>query len=149
MSDRQEWDERIIVDEEDFPLISAYKWYPHKFGNQFYASTSTGILMHRLIMNAKQGQLVDHKNRNGLDNRRENLRLCTQSQNLHNRPSIGGTSKYKGVSKVGNRWRSYIWKNYKRTHLGYFSSEEDAAKAYDKAAIKLIGDFAYLNFGGK
>lgn len=147
-TDRPDWDERILVDKDDISLLIQHKWYVNTFGKQLYAVTSKGLLMHRFLMGAEEGQTIDHINQNGLDNRRENLRFCTTSENLHNRSSIGGSSKYKGVSRVKNKWRSYIWQDYKRIHLGYFEKEEDAARAYDIKAVELFGEFAKLNFGG-
>lgn len=147
MSDRPSW----IVDEEDIPLVSQYTWYVNIYGKQLYAVTSTGLLMHRLIMDAKMCQIIDHINGNGLDNRRENLRICTHSQNHQNQHNVSGASQYKGVclSKSGKKWRAYIYDNGKRIHLGYFFTERAAARAYDNKAKKLFGEFAKLNLGEK
>ena len=97
------------------------------------------------------GLVVDHINHNTLDNRRKNLRLCTWAQNNQNRrPSKrkNKLSKYKGVSfyKKSKLYRALIWCNKKQYFLGYFKDETDAAKAYDKKARELFGEFAYLNF---
>jgi hypothetical protein len=92
---------------------------------------------------------VDHIDHNGLNNRRSNLRLCTAQQNARNhRPQLRGSSKYKGVSwrQDGKVFRALIWHNGKSINLGRFKNEIDAAKAYDKAAKKYFGEFAYLNF---
>lgn len=104
--------------------------------------------MHRLLVGAERGIEVDHKNRDGLDCRRENLRVATRSQNASNSPSIGGTSKYKGVNwhRARGKWAAYIKHNMVRKYLGLFLSEQDAACAYDAAAIRMHGEFAYLNF---
>jgi len=108
-------------------------------------------LMHRLITNAPAGMLVDHRNHNGLDNRRENMRVCTREQNSHNqRPYRGSSCGYKGVTlhkrdgvfEVNIRYKGNL--NY----IGRFKDADDAARAYDKKAKELFGEFAYLNFPG-
>lgn len=108
------------------------------------------ILLHRLIMKPRNDMDIDHINGNGLDNRRKNLRICTKKQNQGNRRKIGTfTSKYKGVyfPKGKKRWRANITKGTgTRFHLGYFDNEEDAAKAYDNAALEYFGKFANINF---
>jgi len=108
------------------------------------------LLMHRVVMNAPKGVEVDHINGNLLDNRRENLRLVTRSQNNMNRhvKKSGTTSQYKGVCyrHIPKRWKAYIKINRKQIHLGYFSTEKDAALAYDSAAKKYFGEYACLNF---
>jgi len=140
-----------LIDDEDYELVSQYKWHVSRRGkHKLYASTGikagskkTKVDMHRLIINAPKGQQVDHKNGNGLDNRKENLRVCTRSQNQRNRVAnrTRGTSKYKGVSfdKKSNSWRAKI-------SIGSFPSEEEAARAYDEVAGELFGEFAKLNF---
>ena len=154
-------DKFAIVDAEDYDRLREYKWYAKNGGNTYYAARAERvfkdgkfigvrqILMHRFIMNAPRRLVVDHINHNGLDNRRENLRLCTRLQNSRNRlPSRGGTSKYKGVtrSKRRKKFMAEIRVNQKKQYLGYFDSEIEAAKAYDKKAKELFGEFAYLNF---
>jgi hypothetical protein len=144
-----------LIDDEDYELVSQYKWYAHKYKHAFYAQTSAykngkqkTIKMHRLIMKAQSKQQVDHINHNGLDNRRANLRLCTNAENQHNQQKTRGTSKYKGVAWCNSRkkWETTIHVNGKNLHLGRFSLEEDAARAYDKAAKKHYGEFAGCNF---
>jgi hypothetical protein len=147
----------VILDLRDYYHLSKYKWYIKGSFGKFYAArnykydsrqTKT-VSMHREIMNAPGGLLVDHRNRNGLDNRRENLRLATYSQNNCNKPKRKNTSsQFAGVSfnKLCKRWCCYINHNGKRIFLGYFDSEIEAAKAYDAAARKYHGEFARLNF---
>lgn len=101
-------------------------------------------------MDAREGLEVDHINRDRLDNQRQNLRVVTRQQNAQWRQGLpNSTSRFKGVGlyKRRNIWRAYIKTNGKIIHLGYFDSEEDAARAYDTSAKRLFGDFAYTNFG--
>ena len=142
-----------IVDAEDYDRLSKYKWFALEKGRSLYAKTfllnGTPLHMHRLVTSAPPHLVVDHINHNGLDNRRLNLRLCTHAQNQKNtRPRSGGTSKYKGVhwEKTKKKFRAKIMYNRKSIHLGYFDDEIAAAKAYDKKAKELFGEYAYLNF---
>lgn len=115
-------------------------------GYVVYGDSCKGV--HRTIMNASNGMLVDHINHNKLDNRKTNLRICTNQQNQMNRKSNKvGTSKYKGVSfdKTFGKWRAAIMFNKKYIHIGRFMCEHEAAKAYNERAKKLFGEFAYLN----
>ena len=140
-----------IVDDCDFESLSGHKWCVSKGKGNFYAARSEDgrtILMHRQIIDAPQGMDVDHINHNGLDNRRFNLRACTRSQNLGNqRKQRNATFKYKGICwEHTNSWSARICLNYTQIYLGTFKSEFLAAKAYDYAAKRLFGEFAYLNF---
>ncbi|MGG1598512.1 AP2 domain-containing protein [Paenibacillus naphthalenovorans] len=144
-----------LVDDEDFDLVSEFTWQAVQIHKVWYAITtvyrdgkSQTLYMHRLIMNPKPGQEVDHKNRNGLDNRRSvNLRIVDHATNQHNQRSKG-LSRYKGVNwrKDRGKWRAEIRKGKIRLFLGHFSDEVDAAKAYDAAARELYGEFASTNF---
>lgn len=104
--------------------------------------------MHRDIMRARAGFIIDHVNHNGLDNRKANLRPATLAQNARNSRRRQNRSGYKGVCyyQDRNKYRAVIWHNYKRIHLGYFDSKITAARAYDTAAKKYHNDFASLNF---
>lgn len=146
-----------LIDDEDFDSISKYKWYAHKRRGIYYAgrngNTINGkrhqIQMHRSIINVTDKKIiVDHKDHNGLNNMRINLRRCTQAQNTANKSSHKNTSsKYLGVSfiKKTNKWRAMIMKTGTNMVLGSFVTEEAAASAYNYAAIKYHGSFANLN----
>lgn len=138
-----------LVDDEDYEYLNQWKW---SYANEGYAVRSTRVqgkqytrYMHRELSGC-EGR-TDHKNQDKLDNRRENLRPATSSQNRVNRPSLNHTSSYKGVSKKKNdRWQAYIGKDNKILWLGTFDSEIHAAMAYDLWAKELHGEYAYLNF---
>lgn len=147
------------VDDEDFEEMMKYSWYAGLCNkgkgyamNTKYLSCVDGkykyrrVSMHRLIIGAIQGQVVDHKDGDTLNNQKSNLRICTYSQNSTNRTkSRGKTSKYLGVVLVKGRWRPSICKEGKREWLGGFDTENEAADAYNVAAIRLHGEFATLN----
>jgi|WetSurMetagenome_2_1015567.scaffolds.fasta_scaffold52028_2 hypothetical protein len=144
----------ILVDTDDWNKISQYKWYITKWGYNFYAISTKRIIenkeivMHRFILNAKRGEIVDHKNRNSLDNRKENLRIVTNQQNIWNQKlHRDNTSGYIGVhwNKRDKRWLAYIKYNNKMLYLGYFKDKIEAALAYNNKAKELRGEFAYLN----
>jgi hypothetical protein len=145
-----------LVDDQDHDRLSRYSWYASRSGGVWYAKTgiwdgrrTAQIAMHRLLINADAGQLIDHINGNGLDNRRSNLRLCCKAQNQQNqRARKNCSSRYKGVSfdAYTGRWRAKVKAYGRITDCGRFANEEDAARAYDAAAIKVHGRFARLNF---
>jgi len=145
-----------LVDEEDFKKVNKINWYATEKRDKVYANTKNSklqISMHRYILNIKDTKLyIDHINGNGLDNRKINLRLCSNSQNLANAPkSKNNISGYKGVVKVKRNYQlknpfiSSITKNGKAYHLGYFETAELAAAAYNKKAIELFEEFANIN----
>ena len=148
-----------LVDDEDFEWLNQWKWFAQKSKQTYYAQRHVWkgkgekkevICMHRLILGCKKGQITDHINGNGLDNRRGNLRIVTYLQNSWNRRKISGaTSKYKGVHwhRWIQKWAATIGKgkNYSR-FCQYFSSEREAAKAYDRAALERFGEYAKFNF---
>lgn len=150
-----------LVDANTFDVFSGLRWYAHTpGGNRFYAARRQyiggdrrrGLLiyLHRAIMSPSEGLQVDHINGNTLDNRRANLRVCTQSENLRNSGKMSGarTSRYKGVSyDIGAKsWRAFIRAGGRVRALGCFRTEIDAAKAYDLAALSEFGQYARLNF---
>ena len=139
-----------IVDAADFETLSRYNWRATG-GDSSYACCEIGgkkVYMHRLIMNPPAGMVVDHINGNRWDNRRGNLRVCTQAENLRNSRKSRGTSRFKGVFWDARRrkWRVTIRCGGKTVHLGRYDDEVEAAKAYDRAAVRLFGQYARLNF---
>jgi len=142
----------IILDEEDLLSVSPFKWNAAKRGRLAYAYAYIGnhvqIWMHRVLTNAPKGMVVDHINGNGLDNRRSNLRVCEHRQNIAFGRSFTGLSRFKGVTWDKNRskWIAQIKINYKHKMLGRFDNEEDAARAYDLAALAAWGEYAKPNF---
>ena len=98
-------------------------------------------------MKCPKNTVVDHINHNTLDNRKCNLRICTHQESMMNSESRIGRSKYKGVwfSKDKNKWVAELRKNNKKIHIGYFKNEKEAAKAYNKLAIELFGQYVHLN----
>lgn len=149
-----------IVDDEDYERVAAHKWNAmvvrrNDGSARVYAMRvirkpdggRTTVYLHRVIMGAPVGMDIDHVNGDGLDNSRSNLRACTRSENMRNRRPQGGASKYKGIHwhKRDSKWRAQIVVNGRSRHLGLFSSEVDAACAYNVAATKLFGEFALLN----
>ena len=106
---------------------------------------STMTLMHRSIMKAPTGMEVDHINGNRLDNRKENLRICTHAQNCYNYKNKGNSTKGVHWEKHANKWRARIRYNGQKIHLGYFKSQKDALDAYNSAAKKYHGEFVNLD----
>jgi len=144
-----------LVDDADFDWLSQWNWHAIKADNTFYASRKsprdpitrkqTTIGMHSVLLPGCPR--VDHQNRNGLDNQRHNLRPATFSQNNRNRRKRSGcSSQYKGVHSYREQWMARIYADGQRLYLGSFSSEVDAAKAYDAAARKMYREFAVTNF---
>lgn len=128
-----------VIDDNDYKIVKDYKWYAiiSKTKRTYYAASTINkkmVQMHRLILKASTGQLVDHIDGNGLNNLRENIRICNKTENNRNRHSTVGVSKYKGVTwhKPTKKWRARITVNSKKIHLGLFLLETSAAEAYDK-----------------
>jgi hypothetical protein len=140
-----------IVDDEDFEYINQFKWHYRNGYAQSSIKQNDGsyknIRMHRLIMNAEKGILVDHHDGNKLNNQKSNLRLCNDNQNQHNRKSNKNSSSiHKGVSKMEDgRFRVRINSNGKSYFLGLYEDENIASNTYNHKALELHGEFAKLN----
>lgn len=150
-----------IVDADMYDRLMRQKWYaqgPDKQGT-WYAVCNYGpprygkggiagifLSMHRVIMGTPEGMETDHRNHDGLDNRRCNLRICTKSQNqMNKRPSKGCASAFKGVTWYQGKWSANIRVKGKMKYLGRYASELKAAQAYNEAATEYFGEFACLN----
>lgn len=133
----------LIIDDEDYEIISKYKWSLKKSNNTYYARHGypKKIYIHRFLTRYK---MTDHINGNGLDNRRNNLRECSQKENSRNSKTRKHSSKYKGVhwDKVNLKWTAQIMVDYKQIKLGRFVKEIEAALAYIEAAETYHGKFA-------
>jgi hypothetical protein len=137
------------VDAADYEMLSQYKWHAHRNGRLMYAFCRKGgkqISMHRMLMRPRRGYVVDHLDHNGLNNRRCNLRVCLQGENVANARSHGGQSGFVGVSRNRDKWGAGITFRGKHYHAGMFSDPVEAAKARDRLAYDLLGPHAYLNF---
>ena len=146
----------VEIDDECYGKVKNYKWKAIKSYNKilytFYAVTKINrklVRMHRLLLDLCRGEITDHIDCNGLNNKLENLRKCTLSQNQYNKRKFENakhSSKYKGVSlKKGKKWYAAIVVNKKFKHLGTYDNEIDAAKAYNEAALEYFGQFARIN----
>lgn len=142
-----------LVDDSDYENLLIFKWFSdcrgyawgYKKGEASFSKRSV-VKMHRLIMDAKPGEEVDHIFGDKLDNRKASLRICTREQNSQNMPKNKGSSSiYKGVFKYKRKWKATINANHVEHKLGYFFSEKEAAIAYNEAAKKYHGEFAVLN----
>lgn len=148
-----------VVDDEDFSRLSRWKWH---YGKRGYAARTveigyfqgkrkqTQILMHREVIEVPNNMFVDHINGDKLDNQKTNLRIVnTQQNNWNSKTPAHNTSGFKGVSEdkrnLSKKWQAYITVDNKKIHLGYFSTKEDAAKAYNEAAKEIFGEYARLN----
>ena len=140
-----------IVDARDYKRLSKYKWYATSGPGQIYAKRRTKegkiVYMHREIMRAPKGSIVDHIDHNTLNNRRSNLRVCTRDQNWANTGPRGGASGFIGVFRRGNgKWEAGITWRGKHYFCGLFRDPVEAARARDRKAWELHGPYAYLNF---
>lgn len=144
-----------LIDDEDVHVVLAHSWcrIDSRRGRQSYAKAtinSRTAMMHRLVMGVTDSCMqIDHVNGNGLDNRRGNLRVADNSTNQANIPKLGvRSSRFKGVTWHASacRWQAQLKVRGRNLYLGLFASEEDAARAYDAAALEHFGEFARPNF---
>lgn len=138
-----------LIDDADAERASQFKWYTQRNGDHYYAFTKPGgkpLSLHRFLMSAKPGEWIDHINNNGLDCQRSNMRLCTHAQNMRNR-KIHRTNRsgYKGVDWHNSMWRAKLRVDNQNIELGYYRDVRDAARAYNRAALKYHAEFARLN----
>lgn len=151
-----------LIDEEDLPRVKEHgSWHAEQMRGQIYAThehwlgkgrhqpQKERVLLHRFVMNAQPGQLVMHRNGNGLDCRKNNLRFGNHSENgASHRRKQGKTSKYRGVSRNisgGKPWQAQIMVAGVPKHLGKFDTEEEAARAYNQNALLYFGEHASIN----
>jgi hypothetical protein len=143
----------VIVDDKDFETLSVFKWfcgsdgYAHRWLRVSEGATKHKLVhMHRVVINAPIGMDVDHKNYDKLDNRSENLRICTRSQNIA-RAHPHSKNGYKGIwlHKPTNKWVAHIWYGGKNHNLGCFKTASEAAMAYQNSANEIYKDYAYKN----
>lgn len=155
---------KALVDDDDFECLNQWKWKASKFGKKWYACRSVHIgppgvvhskegtvLMHRAILKLTDPKVkTDHRDGNGLNNQKNNLRCASYAQNAQNRKKRdGGSSSFKGVYRNKKSWVAQIKCNSEHIHIGSYSSEVTAARAYDSFARSLHGEFAVTNFKEK
>jgi hypothetical protein len=140
---------QMLVDDSDYEQLAKFKWHAETQHGKWYARASRiigGMLAHRLILQAQTGEQIDHINGDDLDNRRINLRKCTHAENQRNRGKTKrNKSGFKGVSPYGNKWKAQIQVNHVIIKLGEFDDKISAARAYNEAALREFGAFAWLN----
>lgn len=142
------YEKSILFDDCDLELICSFKWRCVFEHSQWYAVSSNGIKMHRLLLDCPKNMVIDHINGNGLDNRRSNLRICTIGENLRNHKlKNNNTSGFIGIHKMKStcNYQSYININGEKHYCGTFKNIQDAIIARNEAAKKYHGEFAVLN----
>ena len=170
-------EQTVLYDAVDRDIVHNHRWYVHQpkqsgrlyvrtnvdnpdggirvhtvKGRTYHSTKQTSIGLHQMIMQTPKGMYTDHIDGNPLNNKRSNLRVCSNADNCRNRGiNKNNTHGYKGVSYDGRRphapWSARVGFNYKRVYVGNYATKEEAARAYDKKALELHGEFARLNFG--
>lgn len=141
----------VMVDDEDYEELNKYKWHVRIGPRTFYAIRNDNhitLYMHRIITKAKRGVLVDHRDLNGLNNQKYNLRKCNQAQNIRNgRCRQNNTTGFKGVNyqRKIKKYQARVGYENKRLYLGVYNTPIEAAKIYNQKALELFGEFAKLN----
>lgn len=145
---------KALIDDDDFDFLSQWKWLfltgrdkKTGYAARHKDDSRTGwLLMHRVITKAPKGKFVDHINQDKLDNRKSNLRICTNAQNMMNRGlQSNSSSGFRGVSwnKQHNGWKAYIKRKERQIYIGLYRTKEEAAKAYNQKAKEMFGEFYY------
>ena len=144
-----------LVDDEDYGRASAFRWYALTNSGVVYATRAyrdatkqKRMYLHHFVTGVDAATYIDHKNHNGLDCQKHNLRIATNQQNQDNsRKQVGVSSQYKGVSwnKQKQRWKAAVWTTGKPIFLGWFKNEGDAARAYNEGAKTLFGEYSCAN----
>lgn len=144
---RKQW---ALVDAADWPVVSRSLWYAHFTRSGWYAASRVAgriVLLHRFLLDAPPGVRVDHKDGDGLNCRRHNIRLASAAENNYNsRRRRRSGAPFKGIREARGRWKASIRQGGKARHLGTFSTPEAAARAYDAALVEVAGEFARTNF---
>ncbi len=139
----------VIVDDEDEQLMQSLRWCVSKKNEKFYVvNRKSGKYLHDFLIKKEKGQRIDHIDGNPLNNKKSNLRACSHKENICNAgKKKNNTTGYKGVylHKPSGRWFAQLKHNYKTKKLGYYETKEDAARAYNRGALKYYGVFAFLN----
>jgi hypothetical protein len=138
-----------IVDDDDYERLARFRWRALRAVNTWYATRGAGkyqVLMHREVLKTAAAD-IDHRDRNGLNNRRRNLRAAEHFENCHNRPGLGNVSGFKGVFPNRNGWMARIMVRKRLIYLGTFNTPAEAAHVYNNAAKRLVGEFAWRNKG--
>lgn len=138
-----------LVDDEDYERLMQYRWFAQRTGTEYRAARRTprvngkqGIeYLHRVVIEVPEKAMVDHRNHDPLDNRKANLRICSNAENQMN-SRIRPGKVFKGISFIKGRWRVRVQQHW----VGYFDSREEAARAYDKKAREVFGEFVCENF---
>lgn len=136
-----------LIDEEDVGLLCGRSFYAHKARSNVYARNRELGYLHQLVCKARPGWVVDHMNRHSLDCRRNNLRIAGYDANAQNASYHNSTTGFRGVTLDRGKYRARICAGGETKSLGFFTTPEDAARAYDSAALTIYGEFAWTNFG--